>query len=153
MLLGAEFFPEMVPPMMTTKNDALLVHEYHTHNEQSFTGGSRKLLDMYGDSLKFVNRLLNLAFGPTSRKVPAHMPHMIDKKMVESLQQHWSAEFDATSSHQLRDPHDMQYAFSYFYFLMQQKQNYTIQQIWEIYLDVDKDGYDTAIDTNNNDCF
>jgi UDP-N-acetylglucosamine-lysosomal-enzyme len=48
-------------------------------------GGRRKLLDMYGDSLKFVNKLLTAKFGAASRKVPAHMPHMIDKRVLTDL--------------------------------------------------------------------
>lgn len=31
--------------------------------------GTRRLLDMYGDSLKFVNKLLNAEFGASARKV------------------------------------------------------------------------------------
>ena len=41
---------------------------------------------MYGDSLKYVNALLTVKFGSESRRVPAHMPHMIDKDVVEELQ-------------------------------------------------------------------
>lgn len=41
---------------------------------------------MYGDSLKFVNGLLTVKFGPESRRVPSHMPHMIDKELVEEMQ-------------------------------------------------------------------
>lgn len=39
-------------------------------------GGGRKLLDDFADSLKFVNKLYTQAFGPSARKVPAHMPRI-----------------------------------------------------------------------------
>ena len=48
----------------------------------------RKLLDIYGDSLKHVNRLLNVRYGRPSevRKVPAHMPHFVQTEVMEDLQ-------------------------------------------------------------------
>jgi len=81
-------------------------------------GVHRRLLDTFGQSLSHVNRLyhkvgrnLSLpslpsflspcfppdlppslppqAFGPDARKVPAHMPHMIDKGLVEEMQARW----------------------------------------------------------------
>lgn len=48
---------------------------------------------MYGDSLKYVNALLTKKFGPESRRVPAHMPHMIDKDIVNEMQQTYSFTF------------------------------------------------------------
>ena len=46
----------------------------------------RRLLDTFADSLNHVNRLYNKFYGYTSRKVPAHMPHMIDRDVMEELQ-------------------------------------------------------------------
>lgn len=42
--------------------------------------------DTYGDSLKHVNMLLRRDFGSAVRKVPAHMPHLIDKHIMQRLQ-------------------------------------------------------------------
>lgn len=38
---------------------------------------TRKLLDTFADSLRYVNKLFNQVYGLTARKVPSHMPHMI----------------------------------------------------------------------------
>ena len=46
------------------------------------------------------------------------MPHMLDKHIIEEMQERWSGEFDITSSHHFRAGDDMQYSFSYFYYLM-----------------------------------
>ena len=46
----------------------------------------RRLLDTFGDSLRHVNKLYNKAFGYSARKVPGHMPHMIDKNIMFELQ-------------------------------------------------------------------
>lgn len=50
------------------------------------SGSKRHLLDTFGDSLRFVNRLYSIEYGRKSRKVPAHMPHMIDKQVIQELQ-------------------------------------------------------------------
>lgn len=47
----------------------------------------RKLLDTFGDSLRHVNKLFNNLYGYSARKVPAHMPHMIDKHIMAELQE------------------------------------------------------------------
>ncbi|XP_077506592.1 N-acetylglucosamine-1-phosphotransferase subunits alpha/beta-like isoform X1 [Amblyomma americanum] len=47
----------------------------------------RRLLDTFGDSLRHVNRLFNAAFGYETRKVPSHMAHMIDIRVMKRLQQ------------------------------------------------------------------
>lgn len=54
---------------------------YETDNRKG-----RQLLDTFGESLRHVNRLYNHLFGHASRKVPAHMPHMIDKHIMAELQ-------------------------------------------------------------------
>ena len=81
----------------------------------------RRLLDMFGSSLKHVDALFNKQFGHAARKVPAHMPHMINKRIMKDLQAMFPAEFDKTSANKLRSRDDMQYSFSYFYFLIHQK--------------------------------
>ncbi|XP_029455565.1 N-acetylglucosamine-1-phosphotransferase subunits alpha/beta-like isoform X2 [Rhinatrema bivittatum] len=78
----------------------------------------RHLKDTFADSLRYVNKLLNSKFGFTSRKVPAHMPHMVDRLVMQELQDMYPAEFDKTSAHKVRHSEDMQFAFSYFYYLM-----------------------------------
>ncbi|PVD33947.1 hypothetical protein C0Q70_05209 [Pomacea canaliculata] len=77
----------------------------------------RKLMDTFGDSLRHVNRLYNKQFGFASRKVPAHMPHMIDKNIMAELQAIFPREWEVTSSNRVRSPNDMQFGFSYYYYL------------------------------------
>jgi hypothetical protein len=43
--------------------------------------------DTYGDSLKTVNRIFNKRLGVVQRKVPAHMPHLIDRDVMQRLQE------------------------------------------------------------------
>ena len=63
---------------------------------------SRKLMedktDTFADSLRHVNRLYTKAYGHASRKVPAHMPHYIQKDVMVALQDKFAWEFNRTSS-------------------------------------------------------
>uniref|UniRef100_W5NDH4 N-acetylglucosamine-1-phosphate transferase subunits alpha and beta n=1 Tax=Lepisosteus oculatus TaxID=7918 RepID=W5NDH4_LEPOC len=99
----------------------------------------RKLRDTFADSLRYVNRLLNGQFGFTSRKVPAHMPHMIDRLVMQELQDMFPKEFDKTSSHKVRHSQDMQFAFSYFYYLMSAVQQLNISRVFDE-VDTDSSG-------------
>ncbi|NXW04145.1 GNPTA phosphotransferase, partial [Fregetta grallaria] len=107
-----------------------------------FTDGKyfgRQLKDTFADSLRYVNKLLNSKFGFTSRKVPAHMPHMIDRTVMQELQDMFPEEFDKTSFHKVRHSEDMQFAFSYFYYLMSAIQPLNISQIFDE-VDTDQSG-------------
>lgn len=97
----------------------------------------RRVLDTFGDSLRHVNSLYNRAFGYIARKVPGHMPHMIDKNIMYELQARFPKEWEATSSHQVRHSKDMQFAFSYFYYLMGVKKNVTAADVFD---EMDTDG-------------
>jgi UDP-N-acetylglucosamine-lysosomal-enzyme len=103
---------------------------------------SRKLMadDTFADSLRHVNRLYTKLYGHEARKVPAHMPHFIQSDVMQALQDKFPEEFERTSSHKVRTADDMQYAFSYIYFVMNEKQELDIEAAFEN-LDTDKSGY------------
>lgn len=48
------------------------------------------------------------------------MPHFLDKHILNALHARWPEEFNRTSSHRFRTGDDMQFAFSYMYFMMHQ---------------------------------
>jgi len=45
----------------------------------------RHLLDTFAQSLHHVNKIYNKRFGQRARKVPGHVPHMIDKGIMKDL--------------------------------------------------------------------
>ncbi|XP_012264034.2 N-acetylglucosamine-1-phosphotransferase subunits alpha/beta isoform X2 [Athalia rosae] len=99
---------------------------------------SRKL-DTYAESLLYVNKIYNLAYGFERRRVPAHMPHLLDKSIIEKMHMKFDKEFKKTSSHKVRNPEDMQFAFSYFYFLMSEKVDVPVELLFDLF-DTDKSG-------------
>ena len=97
---------------------------------------NRNLMDTFADSLLHVHRIYNRKFGYIARKVPAHMPHMIDVQVMTELQAMLPDEFDETSSHKLRSSDDMQFAFSYMYFVVGQKK---FVNVTELFAELDTD--------------
>ncbi|XP_041367858.1 N-acetylglucosamine-1-phosphotransferase subunits alpha/beta-like isoform X2 [Gigantopelta aegis] len=108
------------------KEKLLKTEDYVLRSRQT-----RNLLDTFGDSLRHVNRIYNKAFGFGQRKVPAHMPHMIDKHIMSEMQERFAAEWDETSSHKVRHARDMQFAFSYFYYLLGVSEDVSPEQIFD----------------------
>lgn len=105
----------------------------------------RQLLDTFGDSLVHVNMLYHQKFGKVdkNRKVPAHMPHMIDRVFAQEMMDAFPGEWNATSSHRFRSSKDMQYGFAYFYWLIHRHElrELDLQGMFETYLDTNSDGY------------
>lgn len=100
--------------------------------------------DTFGDSLRFVNKLYNRAFGKASsrRRVPAHMPFLFKKQIIREIKARWPREVDATSTHRFRHPQDMQFSFSYFHYVLNRHKvvHMTLLEIWHAYLDVNRNG-------------
>lgn len=104
---------------------------------------SRRRLDTYAQSLIHVNRLYNKEFGLENRKVPAHVPHFIAKRYAEEMQSFYPAQWEHTSSNRFRSGDDMQYAFSYYYWVINRhkKVRYDVLYYLQTYVDSDGDGY------------
>ncbi|KAK0167264.1 hypothetical protein PV327_004686 [Microctonus hyperodae] len=94
-------------------------------------------LDTYAESLLYVNRIYNAAYGFERRRVPVHMPHLLDKWIVDDMQKKFESEFKKTSSHKVRNSQDMQFAFSYFYYLTSEKKRVSTGEIFDKF-DTDK---------------
>lgn len=115
---------------------------YPWEEEKKWSGGKkewsgRKLLDVYGDSLKHVNSIYNRLYGSEGRKVPAHMPHFIQRPVLQRLMEAFPEQWTTTSSHQFRASNDMQFSFAYFYFLINER----LEEPWLPHLiDTDNDG-------------
>ncbi|XP_015117764.1 N-acetylglucosamine-1-phosphotransferase subunits alpha/beta [Diachasma alloeum] len=122
-----EFAHPMNKKIIQNKNDDIinLVHvngnELSQKLKPSHLKRKSKRLDTYAESLLYVNRIYNTAYGFERRRVPAHMPHLVDKLIVDEMHSKFHNEFEKTSSHPIRDSEDMQFAFSYFYYLISEK--------------------------------
>ena len=110
---------------------------------------SRKLMDTFAESLRFVNQKYSKRYGYEPRKVPAHMPHLIDRDVMQELQDLFQEEFDITSSHQVRHNHDMQYSFSYYYYYMSETMDsIDLRHVFDE-LDTNKNGILSILEQRN----
>ena len=115
---------EFVENILFNKFDLdVFLNEYFNSTNQTNLFRKRKILDTFADSLTHVNRLYNRYFGYLVRKVPAHMPHFIDRDAIKLLHDKFPYEFDLTSSNKIRSRNDMQFAFSYYYYIISELEN------------------------------
>ena len=100
-------------------------------------------LDTYGLSLLKVNRLYTRRYGSQQRRAVAHMPHLLSRAVIADMQAAFADEFMRTSAARVRSGDDMQFAFAYFYFVMSERDEVPVGEIFDI---IDTDGSGTWSD-------
>lgn len=78
-------------------------------------------LNTFDCSIRHVSHLLDAAYGHITRYVPAHAQHLVDRDIVASMHSKFYAQFEATSAARFRKPTDMQFAFAYYYYIIQEQ--------------------------------
>ena len=92
-------------------------------------------------------------FGNRDRLVPAHMPHLINKHIMEVIERNMTELVTDTIHHRFREGNDLQYAFLYFhyhYHLEWLKRGEQMEMVWK-WIDADSDGVlnDNELDSLN----
>ncbi|XP_058130379.1 N-acetylglucosamine-1-phosphotransferase subunits alpha/beta [Anopheles ziemanni] len=95
--------------------------------------------DIFANSLIHTNRVFNRAYGFHNRKVLAHVGFLLNVDTVGRMLERFRDEFFITKQHRFRANNDMQYAFSYFHFLMSESRNKTVGEIFDDF-DTDASG-------------
>ncbi|CAH1107574.1 unnamed protein product [Psylliodes chrysocephalus] len=90
-----------------------------------------KNIDAYSASLQHSNRVFNSKYGFQTRKVPSHAPILIDKDIMKELENKFVEEFRITEKNKVRRKDDMQFSFTYYHFVMSEKRNRTIEDIFD----------------------
>ncbi|KAJ5770822.1 uncharacterized protein N7511_002873 [Penicillium nucicola] len=76
--------------------------------------------DLVANAIRSVIKAFNGRF-PSSkhlRRVPSHMPHMMNKQIFTELKILFPEEFQVNSAHRFRHPQDLQVGFAYFNYLV-----------------------------------
>lgn len=86
-------------------------------------------------SIVNVDVVFNREFGKNpyggERRPIAHIPHLMNKHLVQDMAYRFPNFFESTSRHRLRHQRDLQYAFMYYYYLVHTRSFApTIEQIW-----------------------
>ncbi|KAJ5378104.1 uncharacterized protein N7496_005513 [Penicillium cataractarum] len=76
--------------------------------------------DLVANAIRSVIKAFNGRF-PSSkhlRRVPSHMPHMMNKQILTELKGMFPQQFQLNSAHRFRHPQDLQVGFAYFNYLI-----------------------------------
>lgn len=76
--------------------------------------------DLVADAIRSVIKAFNgqFPFSKHLRRVPSHMPHMMNKQILIELKGLFPQEFQLNSAHRFRHPRDLQVGFAYFNYLV-----------------------------------
>lgn len=95
--------------------------------------------DIYAQSLITTNRLFNQLYGFKQRKVIGHVGFLLNTEIVTEMLATYADHFRQTRQHRFRHSDDMQFAFSYYHHMMEQRIERTISEIFDEF-DTDKSG-------------
>ena len=95
--------------------------------------------DIYSHSLIATNMLLNRVYGFKARHVLAHVGFLIERDIVEDMQQRFDQQVRQTAYQRFRSATDLQFAFAYYSFLMSETQALGVEQIFDEF-DTDSSG-------------
>lgn len=87
--------------------------------------------DIFAHSLIHTNKVFNIMYGFKNRKVLAHVGFLLNVDVIEAMLQKFRTEFAVTKSHRFREKNDLQYAFTYYHFLMSESRNKTLSEIFD----------------------
>lgn len=77
----------------------------------------------FANRIVTMNGLLTREFGKSKldgeRRPIAHVPYLLNKHMVQDLENRFLTLFESTSSHPFRHPGDFQFSFLYYYYLIE----------------------------------
>ena len=122
--------------------DALVSASFGSYDPEAFLRATVAGHAGLGTNADGVLRPRGSGQGGSLRRVPAHMPHLINRDILEEWQHAWSAEVAATSARRFRDPEDLQYAYSHFSWLMNAPRG---RKPLDLLRELDRDG-DGALD-------
>lgn len=113
--------------------------------------------DSYRDSLIYTNIELTRLFGNGNRFVPAHMPHLLNKHVLNTIEKNMSFLINTTIHHRFRDSTDLQYSFLYFHYLYHLKLLQSEDPFVTLWKRIDSDGNnvlnENELQTLNTMCF
>jgi len=99
--------------------------------------------NIYSHSLIATNMLLNRVYGFKARHVLAHVGFLIDKDIMDAMQQRFRQQIQSTARQRFRSATDLQFAFAYYSFLMSETK---VMGVEEIFDEFDTDGSATWSD-------
>lgn len=95
---------------------------HQTQRKSKPSNTTNTIKDVYSQSLINTNMLLNRHYGFKSRNVMAHVGLLLDKTIIDDMQQKFGADIQRTLANRFRSSADLQFSFAYYNFLMSETQ-------------------------------
>ncbi|CAG9768062.1 unnamed protein product [Ceutorhynchus assimilis] len=111
------------------KRDALESNK--TNDSVKRFSRSAERFDGFLESLLYTQQIFNKKYGFKPRYVPAHAPIFLDRDILLELENTFLMEFEITERNRFRRKEDMQFGFSYYYFLMSESYKRTAANIFD----------------------
>lgn len=80
-----------------------------------------------------------MKYGFLPRFVPSHTPVMVDMDLIENLQKKFFKEVMVTSKNRFRNHNDLQFTFTYYYFIYHERNSFDAKEIFDRF-DTDMSG-------------
>ncbi|KAM7344813.1 N-acetylglucosamine-1-phosphate transferase subunits alpha and beta isoform 2-T3 [Cochliomyia hominivorax] len=86
--------------------------------------------DIYSQSLIYTNMLLNKIYGFKARNVVGHVGFLLEKTIIEAMQEKFKKEIIITAKNRFRSVNDLQFSFAYYSFVMEETKSMTVREIF-----------------------
>ncbi|KAF0290361.1 Exopolysaccharide phosphotransferase [Amphibalanus amphitrite] len=96
--------------------------------------------DPFYGSLQSTDRMLEQRYGAAKRRYMAHVPMLMERRLLRELHELFPAEYATTSAGRVRQPTDIQFQMAYSYFITSERRAVPAEQLFEE-LDIDRSGY------------
>lgn len=122
-----------------TEEESLNGTEPHPSNQTD----ARRLSSIDEETVIATNYLLVKTYGKQDRKVPASVPHFLNRSMLTKLEKEFAEPIQRTLAHRFPRGSDLNFAFLYYWFVYNEETRRGeayYDSLWSKFLDTDHDG-------------
>ena len=122
-----------------TEEESLNGTEPHPSNQTD----ARRLSSIDEETVIATNYLLVKTYGKQDRKVPASVPHFLNRSMLAKLEKEFAEPIQRTLAHRFPRGSDLNFAFLYYWFVYNEETRRGeayYDSLWSKFLDTDHDG-------------
>ena len=108
-----------------------------------FNTTSRRLSDVSTATLLATNFFFREHYGNANRRVPAGIPHFLNRSVLAAIEQELAEPVQRTVAHRFTHESDLHFAFTYYWFVQKEERRRSeayYDGLWAKFIDTDHDG-------------
>ncbi len=108
-----------------------------------FNTTSRRLSDVSTATLLATNFFFREHYGNANRRVPAEIPHFLNRSVLAAIEQELAEPVQRTVAHRFTHESDLHFAFTYYWFVQKEERRRSeayYDGLWAKFIDTDHDG-------------